>query len=72
MILSNKMTWKDIKDVLRKEFQFFDVLYFSSRSLSIIKMFFNGHGKDNGNMPLQKGYDMNYKALITEIVRMAN
>ena len=65
------MTWRDIKDVILKEFKFFDVLYFASRNLAILKMFFSGHGKKEGIIPLSKGYNMHYLDLINEIPRMA-
>ena len=65
------MTWRDIKDVIWKEFKFFDVLYFSSRMKAILKLFFSGHGNKEGIIPLQKGHNMNYRDLIDEIARMA-
>ena len=65
-------TMKTVKEILRKEFGFFDLKYFQTRTKAGFKWFMSGHGVPEGYMPLsQPNHDLQYGTLIDETVLAA-
>lgn len=66
------MTMKIVREILRKEFSFFNINYFKLRSKAAFKWFLSGHGVPEGYMPMsQPNHDLQYATLIDETVNIA-